>query len=97
MAKDNKTEGKICALAFKQHQQRGHLFAQFPAVYDKIEEPMLEQKFAALKSWWQVFLDSFLDHAWTGKSDQGARFCNIQVSKHSKRCGNPTERRISEQ
>ena len=58
----------------------------FP-VDHRIEHPVLEEKLAALEAWRELLANRLLDDPRSGKSNQRARFTDIQVPQHGKRGG----------
>src|SRR5690606_15089923 len=65
--------------------------------YDKIQKSMFQQKFRSLKTLRKFLFDGFLNHPWTGETNQGIGFGKIQIAQHGKRRRNTPGGRISHQ
>ena len=65
-------------------------------LHDCIQKPVLQQKFCALKSFWQLLPDRLLNHARSGKADQRTRLCKNHISLHCKAGRHTTHCRVSQ-
>src|SRR5262249_8726158 len=61
---------------------RGDITVQVFAMYDGVQEPMLQQEFGALEPLRQLLPYRLFDYARSGEADQGARLGDVQVAKH---------------
>ena len=65
-------------------QQIRHLPAKLAAVDDHVDCTMIEQEFAALKSFRQFLPNRLFDDSRAGKSNQCPGLGNIDIAKHGK-------------
>src|SRR3954469_21395654 len=61
---------KQYSLILKKSEQCSDLLSQVFSIYNKIKEAMVQDKFTALKSGWQILLNCFFDHPWSRKSNK---------------------------
>src|SRR5713226_8639477 len=66
------------------------------AVDDGVEETVFEEEFGALKSFGEFLADGLLDDARAGKTDERARFADVEVAKHGEAGGDATGGGIGE-
>ena len=78
-------------------QQIRDRFLKIFAIYDEIEESVLEQELGSLESIRQIFFNGFFDHPGSGKPDQRLGFCEVDIAQHRERGGNASGRRIGKE
>ena len=76
--------------------EAGDLASQILPVYDTVDEPVFEQKFASLKSFGKILPDRVLDDAWSRKSDERIRFRKNHIPQHGETRRHTTSRRIGQ-
>src|SRR5581483_3008361 len=62
-------------------EQSADLFPQLFAMNDHIDQAVLFEKFSSLKTFGQILMRSFLDHAWTSEPDHASRFSYDDVAQ----------------
>jgi len=70
---------------------------QLRALHDGVQEPVLQQKLAALEPFRKFLANRLLNHARTRKSDQRPRLRDIQIPQHRQTRSNAARRGIGEQ
>src|SRR5258708_6867948 len=66
------------------------------ALDDRVEESMLQQKFAALEALRQLLADGLLDDARAREADECAGLGDVQVAQHGETCGDSAGGRIGQ-
>src|SRR5271155_1985514 len=54
----------------------------FAPLYNRVQEPVVQQKLAGLESRRQLLPDRLLDHARPGEADQCAGLGDVQIAQH---------------
>src|ERR1043166_2820691 len=75
-------------------EQSADFFAQFFAVHDHVDQTVLLEKFSSLKSFRQLLMCRFLDHARSGETNHAPRLSNDNVAQRSKTSHHPSRGRV---
>src|SRR5580704_3753193 len=71
-------------------QRPREIWFQFLARDHGIEHSVFQEKLGALEPWRQLLPDRLLNHSRSCEANQRARFGDIEIAQHGKRCGHAT-------
>src|SRR5690606_36643940 len=73
----------LSRLTSQQSQQLGQLTLQLATTHHHMDSALLQQKLGTLEAFGQFLVHSLLNHARTGKTDQGIRLRNHHIAQKS--------------
>ena len=65
-------------------------------LHHRVQEPVVQQKLAALKTGRQLLTNGLLDHSGTRETDQRSRLSDVQISQHRETGGHAAGGRIGQ-